>query len=170
MRFSLNSPYYHRSLLLITDDSYRLTWPLQISFFFSYCPKLNTVMKCEETYSSIYKDCLPPAEAQTRLIRKDTTTQLINYFCDNNAEALITLINGKFIECVMPRQMEMRFCLKTLFATPKMMVTDDVSMTTNTYCKWVKQEHFENCGCWMMEPNIFIQGLSMTFSPAPQPF
>lgn len=100
----------------------------------SYCPKLNTVMKCEETYSTIYKDCLPPAEVQAKTIRRDTTNQLINFFCENNADALISLINGKFIECVMPRQMEMRFCLKTLFATPKM-VMDNVSLTTNAYCK-----------------------------------
>ncbi|KAG4070311.1 hypothetical protein HA402_009390 [Bradysia odoriphaga] len=120
----------------------------------SYCPKLNTLMKCEKTYSSIYKDCLLPAEVQAKTIRRDTTNQLMNYFCENNADELINLITGKFIECVMPRQMEMRVCLKTFFATPKM-VLDNVSQTTNAYCKSI--DDFFTCTTTILQQCVLSQ-------------
>lgn len=107
---------------------------ISFSFCFSYCPKLTTLINCEETYSSIYVDCYTPAEVQAKKIKRDTIHRAVDYFCENNAEKTINFITGKFVECVMPKQYEMRGCLKTLYATTQI-VPDNVPLTTNTYCK-----------------------------------
>lgn len=103
-------------------------------FCFSYCPKLTTLLNCEEKYSSIYADCLTTTQVQVKTIKRDTIRDLVDYFCENNAEKFVDFINGQFFECGTAKQFELRGCLKTFFST-MVPVADNVQLMTSSYCK-----------------------------------
>lgn len=74
------------------------------------------------------------AEVQAKKIKRDTIHSALDFFCEHDAEQFLNFINGMFFECGMPKQYEMRGCLKTLYSTTEI-VPDNVPLTTNTYCK-----------------------------------
>lgn len=77
-----------------------------------YCPKVITLLKCDEKLSPIYTECYTAEQIKRNRLGHDIWLSIFENLCVNDAESFVKFISANGTECGFAKQFELGACMR----------------------------------------------------------
>lgn len=116
------------------------------TFLCRYCPKVNTLLRCNNIVSPFLNDCLDDEELASQRVVAEIYQSITNYFCKNERAPVNHFIDGKVIECGIKKRDEIKGCwriFRSNFYNREMVPVYRMYEKKNVICRWVLENNYK---------------------------